>query len=722
MNFDKSNRHISLSLKRIFLILTFLLVMIFLCVMSVPAFAAEMTVIEVANATEFEEAISIINSSSGSDYTIELTDNIQIGKAVIQSPCKVTILGNGYTLTLDQYGYIDIYKGAELTLGAEDGNVLNISSVNKVSNDTPGMLYVQGTCNMYSGVTLAGREGNNYFGGGVTVSGGTFHMYGGTIENCGIRGGSVCYGGGVAVVYGGQFIMDDGTIKDCYVESDYIDDYDPNRCFTAMGGGVFVTGGSSFVMNGGSVSNNTATNMGGGIAVVSSYEEIESVGFGNLKSSAEILGGKVEKNEAKNGAGVFASAYYYAYAEAISPYAPPVGPAGKQGLYIKNAEIIDNTADTTDGFGGGVFAAMLKSPAAVRIENTSVTGNKAAAGGGIMSYGYWTNMNIDGCTIVKNTAKKYGGGFMAKNNTSGGKTTITNTVLCNNIAETAASDVFLSKAPLELPSALSMDSIYLGKPEDVYNSKIDGWYVDAENSRYTGQEKAARVEYTDYANITGSGDVYLIAAAKPSLAKITFTDEAGSQIYKETWYPFGTVSEDIELPEATKASDETYDYIFKGWSPAVKDVTQDAVYTAVFEKVFKEFNVRYEFDSVSSGRELPAEVLSLLPKDTTGYSRNVNIEATAPSKTVVEVKDGKWIFKGFNKDSIAATMENADDTGNVQFVGYWEFVAAEDSGTQNKESPQTGDGSYIFLWLVLFLAGGIVTATTLAGKKRKSGR
>ena len=69
---------------------------------------------------------------------------------------------------------------------------------------------------MYSGVTLAGREGNNYFGGGVTVSGGIFHMYGGTIENCGIRGGSVCYGGGVAVVYGGQFVMDDGTIKNCY--------------------------------------------------------------------------------------------------------------------------------------------------------------------------------------------------------------------------------------------------------------------------------------------------------------------------------------------------------------------------------------------------------------------------------------------------------------------------------------------------------------------------
>lgn len=56
------------------------------------------------------------------------------------------------------------------------------------------------------------------------------------------------------------------------------------------------------MMNGGIVSDNRATNMGGGIAVVSAYEEIEN-GYGNLKSSAEILGGVIQKNSAKTGAG-----------------------------------------------------------------------------------------------------------------------------------------------------------------------------------------------------------------------------------------------------------------------------------------------------------------------------------------------------------------------------------------------------------------------------------
>lgn len=569
-------------------------------------FAAESTVITVSNKTEFEQAIARVNTDSGSDYTIQLTDDIPIDGAAIQSSRKATILGNGHTLTMGVGGSVSVSKGAELTLGATDGNVLNIRSAEGTSNDVPGMLNIEGTCNMYSGVTLSGREGNNYFGGGVTVSGGTFHMYGGTIEKCGIKGGSVCYGGGVAVVYGGQFIMDSGTIRDCYADSAYLDYYDPNRCFTAMGGGVFVSGGSSFVMNGGSISKNTATNMGGGVAVAASYEEI-SAGLGNLKSSAEILGGKVEQNKAKKGAGVFASAYYYAFANAICADTPAAGATEKPGLHIKNAQIQDNTADTADGMGGGVLVSMLKSPATASIENTIVKGNKAATGAGIASYGYYTNMNIKGCTITENTANKYGGGFAAEDNKSGGKTTFTDTILCNNIADKAGSDVYLKNSPAALQSASSMDSLYLGNPEDVHNHKIDGWYEDVASARYTGQTKEERKEYTGYTNIGDSGEVYLIAAAKPSLAKIKFTNEDGSHVYKETWYPIGTTAKDIVLPDAVKKSDETYDYVFKGWSPAIKDVTEDAVYTAVFEKVLKKRDPSDNDKTPSDNGETPSD-------------------------------------------------------------------------------------------------------------------
>lgn len=658
-------------------ILILTLITIF-CFVPMSASAAESNVIRVSNQKEFEEAIARVNKDSDSEYTIELTADFSVNGFSITSPHKTTILGSGHTLTIGVGGSVSVSKGAELTLGAADGNVLNIRSADGASNDAPGMLNIEGTCNMYSGVTLSGREGNNYFGGGVTVSGGTFHMYGGTIEKCGIKGGSVCYGGGVAVVYGGQFIMDNGTIKDCYAESDYIDYWDPNTCFTAMGGGVFVSGGSYFRMNGGSISNNRATNMGGGVAVAISYDEIaNSDSYGTLKSSAEILGGKVEENQAKKGAGVFASGYYYASADAICAATPAAGATENPGLHIKDTQILNNTStDPEEGRGGGMLAVALKSPATASIENTTVKGNKAAIGAGIASYDYYTNMNmnIKGCTVTENTANKYGGGFYAESYTGGGKTTITDTVLCNNIADTAGSDVYLKKSPLVLPSAPSMNSIYLGAPEEVRNQKIDGWYEDKTDSRYTEQEKAARKEYTGYASINGSREVALIAAANPSLVHIKFTNEDGSTVYKESYYPLGTAAKDIILPDATKASDEKYDYIFKGWSPAIKDATEDAVYTAVFEKVFKQFMVQYEFKSLTADKELPEEVTALLPKDPAGYGRGTDIKAIAPAKTEVKVDGGTWTFKGFDKDSKKATMENADDDGNVKFTGTWEFT------------------------------------------------
>ena len=696
-------------------VLGILMVVLSLTVTPKAAFAENktVTVIEVGNKADFDNAISTVNSASEGEYVISLTDNVEIGDTSIQSQCPVTLLGNGHTLTVAQYASIHVAKGAQVKLGSEDGNVLEIRSVSEPSNDMPGLLDIEGTCEMYSGVLLSGRVGNNYFGGGVTVEGGTFTMHGGVIENCGIRGGSVCYGGGVAVVYGGKFIMDGGDIKNCYVESDYIDYFDPAKCFTAVGGGVFVSGGSSFVMNDGTISNNKATNMGGGIAVVASYEEVLQ-GRGNLKSAVEIKGGTVKNNSAQTGAGVFASASYYCPVYAICAPTPAIGQSANPGLYIDNAQILDNVAPISSkdkdvkhpnkkdhpayGMGGGVFVAGLNSPAGVRIgNNTVIQGNKAAVGGG----------------------------FAAKQNTYDGQLTITNTVLCNNIAERAASDVYLDCAPLELPPAEAMNTDYLGKPDDVKGRKIDGWYIDKEDSRYTAQTK--RTKYEDYANIGGTGKVYLIAAANPPLAKITFKDGDGNVIYAESWHPHGTPAHQIPLPKAQKASDDTYDYIFEAWHPEIKDVTGHAVYHAIFKKVFKKFNAKYEFNSVSDGERLPDEVKALLPADTTDYRHEENITAIAPSKTVVEVEGGQWVFRGFEKDTIPATMEHADATGNVTFVARWEFVKKDDpvkpeetvkpSETTtpipegNINLPQTGDNSDIALWSALLA----VSAAALVG-------
>ena len=660
-------------------------------VMPISAFAATPTTIEVSNSSEFDNAVATVNAATSGEYIIELTDDIQTGGASFSSSQPVSIVGNGHTITLKQYGSISIDKGAELDLGSENGgDSLTISGGNVNSNDVPGLLYVQGSCNMYSGVTVSDREGNNYFGGGVTVQGGTFHMLGGTIKNCGINGGSMCYGGGVAVIYGGAFTMDGGEITDCYVTANWEADWD-SRMISALGGGVFVSGGSSFVMNGGTISGNKSTDMGGGVAVVASIDEIHNGGWGNLQSSAQILDGTISGNEANDGAGILSSAYFYAGAYGLCADTPNVGAAEKPGLFLENATITNNTANQDEGYGAGVLAVMMKSPAAAEIHDCTITKNSAAIGGGIASYGNFTSLTIDGCTITDNKASNYGGGFAAESNSGeGAGTTITNTKLCNNSADKAASDVYLNGSVAKLSAAKDMDELYLGKPDDVTNKKIDGWYLDNEDARYTTQAKEQRNEYADYASIGSDGKVCLVAAAKPSLVKITFANEDGTTIYSEDWYEIGTNADQITVPTPTKPSDDKYDYVFDSWHTTIENVTGDAVYKAQFKKVFKNFSAKYAFNSTSSDKQLPSEVLAVLPKDTNNYVYNDAVNAITPSQTTVDVANGTWIFMGYDRDSAIADMTTADSEGNVTFTGSWKFVEKSDTPSAPDNSDQSG--------------------------------
>lgn len=559
--------------------------------MPISAFAATPTTIEAGSSSEFDNAVATVNAATSGEYIIELTDDIQTGGASFSSSQPVSIVGNGHTMTLGQYSSISVQSGAQLNLGAAGGSdTLIISGGNEQSNDVPGLLYIQGTCNMYPGVTIADRKGNNYFGGGVTVQGGTFHMYGGTIDNCGITGGSMCYGGGVAVIYGGSFTMDGGEITNCFATSSFkASDYGMDaRIITSAGGGVYVSGGSSFVMTGGTISNNKANEMGGGVAVVASIDEIINGGWGNLQSSAQILGGTISGNEANDGAGVLSSAYFYAAAYGLCADTPNVGAAEKPGLFLKNTTITNNTANRDEGYGAGVLAVMMKSPAAAEIRDCTITKNSAAIGGGVASYGNFTSLTIDGCTITGNKAANYGGGFAAESNSGeGAGTNITNTKLCNNSAGKAASDVYLDGSVAKLSAAKGMNELYLGKPDDVTNKKIDGWYLDNENARYTTQTKEQRTECANYASIDSDGKVYLIAAVKPSLVKITFANEDGTTIYSEDWYEIGTKADQITAPTPTKPSDDKYDYVFDSWHKEITDATEDVVYKAQFKKVPK---------------------------------------------------------------------------------------------------------------------------------------
>ena len=167
------------------------------CVFATPTLAfADPTVYTVGNSKEFDSAVADINvnGKTGEDYVIKLTDDIESNAVSFNSDCTTTILGNGHTITLGEgETHFGVSRGAHLNLGSTDGRdrltIKGRSEQNVQNSDAPGLLYIMGSCDMYAGVTLTDREGNNYFGGGVTVFGGTFHMHGGAIENCASRAG-----------------------------------------------------------------------------------------------------------------------------------------------------------------------------------------------------------------------------------------------------------------------------------------------------------------------------------------------------------------------------------------------------------------------------------------------------------------------------------------------------------------------------------------------------
>ena len=84
-------------------------------------------------------------------------------------------------------------------------------------------------------------------------------------------------------------------------------------------------------------------------------------------------------------------------------------------------------------------------------------------------------------------------------------------------------------------------------------------------------------------------------------------------------------------------------------------------------------NVNYEFVSGTTGKELPSDVMVLLPSETSKYYVDDTVYALDVQKTRVDIdtadEHGYWTFKGWNKTSATMTKDG------VTFIGTWEYIA-----------------------------------------------
>ena len=324
----------------------------------------------------------------------------------IQITGNVTICLNGQTIeskAKDQPVF-EVVSGGTLTLTDCQNNK---GKVTHFSNGTGCGVYVSGgEFHMYGG-SISGNTENTY-GGGVYVYGGNskFNMYGGTISgNNATKGGGGVYvsagatftmngnasvtgnnatgsagtSGGVYVVDGTFTMNDNATISDNTAE--------------LTDGGVGVYSGTSttatFTMNGGEITRNKASSQGGGVGVYRA-------------AKFEMNGGTISGNEVKgNGGGVYVSV------------------SGKSTFTMNySASVKDNTATNN---GGGVYVES----GTFNMNDGTISGNKAknekasndTYGGGVYVNTSGTFEMNGNASVKDNTADTYGGGVCVKGGT-----------------------------------------------------------------------------------------------------------------------------------------------------------------------------------------------------------------------------------------------------------------------------------------------------------------
>ena len=135
---------------------------------------------------------------------------------------------------------------------------------------------------------------------------------------------------------------------------------------------------------------------------------------------------------------------------------------------------------------------------------------------------------------------------------------------------------------------------YKEEGDDVAKAELPGDEPSREHYVFKGWAKSADATEADYQpgdEVTVTEDdvtdgvMTLYAVWEIEKHKVTFVDEDGTVLKEATEYDYGTAAADIEKPaDPTKAADAQYTYTFAGWDPEIADVTEDATYTATYDK------------------------------------------------------------------------------------------------------------------------------------------
>ena len=105
---------------------------------------------------------------------------------------------------------------------------------------------------------------------------------------------------------------------------------------------------------------------------------------------------------------------------------------------------------------------------------------------------------------------------------------------------------------------------------------------------------------------------------------VTFVDEDGETVLKEaTSYTYGTPAASIAKPaDPTREADAQYTYAFAGWTPAIAEVTGNAVYTASYTETLRSYTITWVDGNGNT-----------LKTDTVAYGETPTYIGDTPTKT-----------------------------------------------------------------------------------------
>lgn len=213
---------------------------------------------------------------------------------------------------------------------------------------------------------------------------------GGTIE---LKSGAILennkaaqFGSGIFAINGVKITMGDGAVIRNNTNRNY-----------ELGGGILLGNGSIFTMNGGEISGNTA-NGGGGVAIIGSTMVMNGGTISN-NSTYKTTG------QGSYGAGVYVADYANASGGDIL-FKPKPASFEMNGGKITGNKALD--------YGGGILTFPQQGEKiTINInKNGEISENQVTkgSGGAIAAFFGVTELNVNGGTLTKNSAKNYGGG------------------------------------------------------------------------------------------------------------------------------------------------------------------------------------------------------------------------------------------------------------------------------------------------------------------------